>query len=288
MLAAALLALGVLQAQAESDGPPPERVTFDSADGKTTLVGYLYRPRDTAAPVPAVVMMHGRAGAYSEAAGGVYDASTLSKRHQAWGRAWAEAGYVALLVDGFGPRGYPAGFPRFSYAHRPEELNEVTVRPLDAYGALAYLRTLPAVRQNRVGLQGWSNGASATIAAMSADAPSWGERTPVSGFRAALAFYPGCGLKGTFDAKPFHPYAPVLVLQGTGDEEVSYRRCVTLVERSREGGGDVAITLYPGATHSFDAPTEMRQNIQANAEARRDALMRAHDFFVRYLEAASD
>ncbi len=289
MLAAAtLFALGVLQARAESDGPPPERVTFGSADGKTTLVGYLYRPRAASGPVPAVVMMHGRAGAYSEAAGGVYDASTLSKRHKAWGIAWAEAGYLALLVDGFGPRGYPTGFPRFSYAHRPEELNEVTVRPLDAYGALAYLRTLAGVRQHRIGLQGWSNGASATIAAMSADAPSWGERMQISGFRAALAFYPGCGLKGAFDAKPFHPYAPVLVLQGTEDEEVSYRRCVTLVERSRESGGDVTITLYPGATHSFDVPTEKRQSIEANAEARRDALMRARDFFVRYLEAGAD
>jgi dienelactone hydrolase len=288
MLAAALLALGVLQAHAESDGPPPERVTFASADGKTTLVGYLYKPSNVTAPVPAVVMMHGRAGAYSETAGGIYDASTLSKRHKAWGRVWAEAGYVALLVDGFGPRGFPAGFPRFSYAHRPEELNEVTVRPLDAYGALTYLRTLAAVRQNRIGLQGWSNGASATIAAMSADAPGWGERTPLSGFRAAVAFYPGCGLKGTFDAKPFHPYAPLLLLQGTADEEVSYQRCVTLVERSHEAGGDVAITLYPGATHSFDTPTEKRQSVQANAEARRDALRRARDFFVRYLEAATD
>ena len=57
--------------------------------------------------VPAVVMMHGRAGAYSAGADGVYDATTLSKRHKLWGRLWSEHGYLALLVDGFGPRGYP-------------------------------------------------------------------------------------------------------------------------------------------------------------------------------------
>ena len=34
-------------------------------------------------------MMHGRAGAYSSLANGIYDASTLSKRHQAWGALWA-------------------------------------------------------------------------------------------------------------------------------------------------------------------------------------------------------
>lgn len=64
----------------------PQRVTFASADGKTTLVGWLFRPaRMPAARVPAVVMMHGRAGAYSSRAGGVWDASTLSQRHAMWG-----------------------------------------------------------------------------------------------------------------------------------------------------------------------------------------------------------
>src|SRR5437870_6562209 len=113
-----------------------------------------------------------------------------------------EAGYIAILVDGFSPRGYPHGFPRLSYDSRPEELNEVTVRPLDAYGALAYLRSRPDVVPDRIGLQGWSNGGSATIAAMSAAAPGITAPAPGTGFRAALAFYPACGLKGLFDDKP--------------------------------------------------------------------------------------
>src|SRR5258708_11145601 len=117
-----------------------QRVTFPSNDGKTTLTGYLFLPRTRAGRVPAVVMMHGRAGAYSSLANGVYDATTLSQRHQAWGELWASQGYVALMVDGFGPRGYPAGLRPHTYESRPAELNEVTVRPLDAYGALAYLR----------------------------------------------------------------------------------------------------------------------------------------------------
>src|SRR5215471_16983760 len=120
----------------------PKQVAFPSADGRTMLTGYLFVPaRRSAERGPAVVMMHGRAGAYSTNAKGRYDASTLSQRHVAWGGLWAAQGYVALLVDGFGARGYPQGFPRFSYETRPAELSEVTVRPLDAYGALAYLRT---------------------------------------------------------------------------------------------------------------------------------------------------
>jgi carboxymethylenebutenolidase len=284
-----LLAAGSGPVQAEDEGPVPERVTFPSADGRTMLVGYLYKPaRMPAARVPAVVMMHGRGGVYSSRASGLYDASTLSLRHKAWGRLWAEAGYIAVLVDGFGPRGYPAGFPRFSYDRRPKALNEVTIRPLDAYGALAYLRARPDVIPDRIGLQGWSNGGSATISAMHIDAPGTASPTPHTGFRAALAFYPACRLKGRFDDEPFRPYAPMLVLHGTDDEEVSHRRCADLVERSQDNGGDLAIELYTGATHGFDTPTRKRQSVEANAEAREAAIDRSLRFFARHLRSEAD
>ena len=263
----------------------PDRVTFVSLDDRTTLVGYVYAPRvepgRRAAPVPAVVMMHGRSGAYSSLANGKYDAATISQRHQMWGELWAEQGYVALLVDDFGPRGYPHGFAQHSYDERPEAVNEVTVRPLDAYGALMYLRTRSDVIADRIGLQGWSNGGSAALVAMAqvaADTPGAVMRGPKLGFRAALALYPGCGLRGIFDAG-YLPYAPVRVLQGDADEEVSPRRCAAFVEGSRAHGGNISITLYPGATHDFDDPGARRQSLKANVAAKADALMQAQAFF---------
>jgi carboxymethylenebutenolidase len=264
--------------------PLPERVTFASADGRTTLVGYVFLPEGPhAARTPAVVMMHGRAGAYSSVAKGRYDASTLSRRHQQWGQIWALQGYLAIMVDGFGPRGYPGGFPRFSYDSRPDELNEVTVRPLDAYGALAYLRTRSDVVADRVALQGWSNGGSATLATMSVTAPGITAPTPSTGFRAGLAFYPACGLKGQF-ADGIKLYAPVRVYHGSGDEEVSPRRCAELVERSRETGSDIQFQLYPDAIHGFDDPSPARQDDEANAAATRDAIPRAIGFFAGVLK----
>jgi carboxymethylenebutenolidase len=262
----------------------PERVTFASADGRTTLVGYVFLPEGPhPSRTPAVVMMHGRAGAYSSLAKGRYDASTLSKRHQQWGRIWAQQGYLAILVDGFGPRGYPNGFPRFSYASRPDELNEVTVRPLDAYGALAYLRTRNDVIADRIALQGWSNGASATLATMSVTAPGITAPTPSAGFRAGLALYPACGLKGQF-ADGIKPYAPVRVFHGSGDEEVSPRRCAEFVTKSQAIGGDIQFQLYPDATHGFDDPSPSRQDDEANASATRDAIARAIAFFASVLK----
>ena len=254
-----------------------QRVSFPSLDGKTTLTGYLFVPNTPQAKrVPAIVMMHGRAGAYSSLANGLYDASTLSKRHKAWGTLWAEQGYVALMVDGFGPRGYPAGFPRYSYDTRPAELNEVTIRPLDAYGALAYLRARTDVDSAHIGLQGWSNGGSATLAAMAAT-------NAHKGFMAAIAFYPACALKDAFRDIGYKPYAPLRVYMGLADEEVSPSRCAKLVDDSRAAGGDVEISLYNGASHGFDDPSAKRQGVEANAEATDDAVARAVAFFAQKL-----
>jgi dienelactone hydrolase len=261
-----------------------DRVTFPSADGHTTLVGYVFHPAvESGKRVTAVVMMHGRQGAYSTAAHGVYDATTLSQRHQFWGRFWAAQGYMAVLVDGFGPRGYPQGFGRHTYDTRPDELNEVTVRPFDAYGALAFLRSLPAVDPDRIGLQGWSNGGSATLAAMAPDAPGLPANDPARGFRAALAFYPACGLKDHFAATRYQAYAPLRVYIGTADEEVSPQKCRSLLT---DAGGDVRIHFYGEATHDFDDPGPRRQQLPANAEARSDVIERARSFFAKKLGAS--
>lgn len=286
-----VIAMAVGLPQLLSGGPAAhaetlsERVSFPSADGRTTLTGYVFRPaRPQAVRVPAVVMMHGRGGVYSSKAKGRYDASTLSKRNKQWGRIWAEQGYLAILVDGFGPRGYPQGFPRFSYDSRPAELNEVTVRPLDAYGALAYLRTRSDVISDRVALQGWSNGGSAALATMAKQAPGITQPTPATGFRGALAFYPACGLKRQF-TDGIVIYAPVRLMHGTADEEVSAERCGRLVAKSQAAGSDIQIQLYPDAVHGFDDPSPSRQRDAANAAATRDAIGRATAFFASVLKA---
>jgi dienelactone hydrolase len=284
LLAMMAMVLAVFPARRANADEQPKRVSFPSADAQTVLVGYLFKP--AIAPdkrAPAVVMMHGRAGAYSSNANGIYDAQTLSMRHREWGERWAEQGYIALMVDGFGPRGYPQGFSRHSYESRPAELNEVTIRPLDAYGALTYLRSRADVVRDRVGLIGWSNGGSAALATMAVDAPGIKRPTPQTGFRAALVFYPACGLHGHFDESGYRPYGPVRVFHGTADEEVSARRCAELVDRSRQMGGDIDITLYRSATHGFDDPGRKRRSVEANAAATSDAVARSLRFFARHL-----
>jgi carboxymethylenebutenolidase len=255
--------------------PLPEKVQFQSLDGKTLLDGYLFLPSTkSSGKVPAIVMMHGRAGPFSSLAHGRYDASTLSKRHLFWGNHWAERGFIAILVDGFSPRGFPQGFSIHSYQSRPETVNEVTVRPLDAYGALRYLRSRSDVDPSRIVLQGWSNGGSAAIASLSDDILTEIGSRPDDGFRGALVFYPACGLHDRFK-DGYHPYAPIRLFSGDNDEEVSAEHCARLVRNSRKLGGDAEITIYPGATHDFDEPSRSRQSVSANVAAFADAVAKA-------------
>lgn len=263
LLAAAAIVTFALPAAAQE--VTVEDVSFLSRDGKTQVKGYLFKPADAPGKLPAVVMLHGRGGAYSSLARGRYDATTLSSRHKAWGELLAKNGYAALMVDDFGAVGFPAGFAAGTYKDRPDAVDEVEFRPLHAYGALRFLQSRPDVIASRVALLGWSNGASATLAAMADDKPGDMRRI---GFAAGVALYPGCGLKKRFDKDGYKSYRSVRVFMGTADEEVSPRLCEALVARSKAKGNDIALRMFEGATHSYDTPTKSRQSVEANATAK--------------------
>ena len=256
----------------------PETVNFQSADGKTQLVGYLFKP-DGSGPHPAIVLLHGRAGPYSannnadctfvtQTATSSCNASTLSKRHAMWGQYWADHGFVALLPDSFGPRGKARGFGRFTHGDTDrDDVNERTVRPLDAQGALAYLRSRSDVLRERIFLQGWSNGGSTALNAMIRQGAS-------SGFRAALVFYPGCGTSALLEPA-ISTSVRIAMFLAEDDEEVSPDFCLKLADRSRAAGTAIDVTLYPRATHDFDDPGERRQSSRGNQAAKADAMAKA-------------
>lgn len=259
----------------------PETVQFMSADGGTRLTGYVFAP---AVPgrYPAVVMLHGRAGPYSSLKRGQYTADALTLRHKMWGRFWAERGYVAIHVDSFGPRGYGDGFAKHSYNSRPQDVSEQQVRPLDAYGALAYLRTRADVVPDRIGVQGWSNGGMTVLATMGPRPPGLQNPTPVSGFRAALAIYPSCRTQA---AEPdYKPYAPLLIAVAENDDEVSPTVCRSFAETLRSRGATLEFYWYDGAHHSYDDPGKTKQSHEPNRIATQDTLRRAEAFFKQYLQ----
>jgi dienelactone hydrolase len=257
----------------------PETVFFPSGDGTTEIVGYLFRPL-LPGPRPAVVMLHGRAGPYSfnvnatctlvaRSAASPCNASGLSKRHMMWGEYWASHGYFALLPDSFGPRGKAHGFGRNTHDDpERESVNEKTVRPLDAEGALNYLRSRKNISTSRIFLQGWSNGGSTALNVMYRQGPHSG------GYRAALVFYPGCGEQALL-GPTLATSAPVAMFLASDDEEVSPEICTHVAARSREAGTNIDVVTYQGATHDFDEPSQSRQAVAGNRDAMGDALKRA-------------
>jgi dienelactone hydrolase len=120
---------------------------------------------------------------------------------------------------------------------------------------------------------GGSHGGSTTLATMVAP-----QGTAEPGFAAAIALYPGCGVRygdwrpGT--AGVYKPHAPLLILVGEKDDWTPAEPCRQLAERSRNAGLPVTVKIYPGALHSFDSRSPVRYNearMNANAPGGRGA-----------------
>lgn len=221
-LVAALLVF--MAAPCAASGDP---VSFPG-DG-VTLVGRLYRPAGPG-PFPAVVMQHGCSGLW-----GRDREPTASYRF--WAEHFRDRGFVALLVDSFGPRGQ-----REICTQKNRTISVTRDRPADAYAARRYLATRPDVQPGAIDLMGWSNGAMSVLNAVSR-VPE-GQRA----FRRVVAFYPGCH---DLLNRPFEPSAPLLILSGEADDWTPARHCVELARRAR-GDQPVRIEVYPGAHHAFD------------------------------------
>lgn len=207
------------------------QVTFGytAAGERIDLKGWLYGP-DDGATHSALVLMHGCSG--------------IESNHHAWARRFADQGYVALVVDGFTTRAIDhvctaATFLKLSYR----------ARMADAYAAAAYLRSLPTVDPGRIGVIGWSHGG--IIALKLAVAPDvlgqWLD-VPVEPFRAVVAIYPYCGVNDG------DVTVPLLVLIGSADDWTPARLCESFARLQNLERPAVDLVIYPGATHSFDAP----------------------------------
>lgn len=198
---------------------------------------------------------------------------TLDRDIRSWADLWAAQGYWALVVDSFGPRGYPGGLPA-SGTH-PPAISEIAVQPLDAYGALRYLRDSPRVRGDRVALEGWADGGSATLDSMSDKMLPASTLDHGRGFRAAISLYPNCS-GGDHVDDSYLPYAPVRIFVGGREQKAaSASACEKLATATKAKGGDIALTVIDGAPRDSDDPARGRQGSAASAanrETRREAV----------------
>lgn len=250
-------------------------------DEPVVLSALEFRPKGSG-PFPAIVLLHGCGGLYTPS-------GYVTNAYRYWAELLAEDGYVALLADSFNPRGQ-----RSICEQQKRTILESRERVEDAYAAARWLSAQPYVAKDRVGLIGWSNGGTGTLYSMRP-----GSRTD-PGFRAAVAFYPGCRALAQSET-PYRPYAPLLILIGEADDWTPAEPCKRLAARAQKAGGPLEIVTYPGAYHSFDRiglPVRYRPNVRnlnqpnrlgatvgEHPQARADAIRRTKAFFAGTLKS---
>ena len=253
-LACAALALA---AGAHAALPAPERVSFPSLDrdaaGDPVAIPALYfRPPQTApgAAVPLVVAAHGCGGLFSANA---QRRDQLTARFAAWTEQLLADGYAVLWPDSFNARGRRS----VCLVGRGEPTISPATRRLDLAGALAYAAAAPGVDRSRIALVGWSHGGSAALAAangrdaqLAAFLAAPGAPPP---FRAAVAFYPGCGVAQRQGAN-WLPAIPLALHVAELDDWTPPAACVQLGGSARARGAAMTVTVHAGAYHGFDAP----------------------------------
>ena len=200
LLVTPALALSHRAPPAPPDSPaaaPGAPVTIDAATvggPRSNRPGELFMPPGTR-PFPGMVVLHGCDGV-----GAHY--RLLARRLAAWG-------YATILVDSFRPRGV-TNVCNAGLEVPPE------AQASDAFAAAAYLRTLPQVRADRIGVIGFSHGGWAVLKAVLSDVVANLHGTP---FAPAVAFYPGCS------APASALVTDTLVLIGSDDDWTPAQRC---------------------------------------------------------------
>lgn len=211
------------------------------ASGGRQVPAWLYRAE---ARAPGVLLLHSAWG--------------LSAHERAFARRLAEAGFACLVVQ-YAPMTKAAAV--LDDAARAQALDRVTA------DALAHLRAQPEVIGSRVGVMGFSLGGWLALRLAAGPTPP----------QAAVVYY---GVLRPADDLAPQLSAPLLILQGDGDEPGFVQAAGSLARAAAAEGRTCELVAYPGAVHQFD----LFQHAGAPA---RNSWTRACAFLDRHLRRGS-
>jgi dienelactone hydrolase len=261
---------------AQPAGPPvtgafiTEKVAFDSAsrplgrlqerrarergEDPTPTPGdrieaYLTRPEGNG-PFPAVVLLP-RCNGFTPSV-----QETMPQRLASWG-------FVTLAVDSLATRNV-----------QDPCANAAVDRFADAYGGLSYLAHLPFVDRSRIAALGIANGGRIALALAEAQESAMVVNPEKLTFKAAVAYYPECGLVSD------KLVLPVLIMIGRDDQWARARSCEELLARRASDGAPIDLTVYPDVRHSFLEPDYMAGYNETAAE---DSLRQVRAFLTQNL-----
>lgn len=200
------------------------------------IAGELRLPATAALRVPAVIVLHGDAGAIANQA--------------AWNDAFTAAGIAVFTLDSFTGRDAISATATIGPIEGAAKVTGFA-RVVDAYRALALLSQHPRIDSARIALMGFSSGGTTALnSAMTRFAPT--HAAPNTAFAAYIALYPACNIRLSGDAalKP----VPVRIFHGAADVITLAVPCRDYAQRLRSNGVDIEFMSFADAHHGFDNP----------------------------------
>lgn len=229
-----------------------KEVEFSGPGGP--VKGYLTEPK-ASGKHPAVIVIHQNQG--------------INDHIRDVARRLAKEGFVALAPDFLSRKGgteklnpQNTGLPNIRDLAPPEAVAE------DVGAALAYLKTLPEVRGDRVGLTGFCWGGQQTFNAA----------TQVKGLKAVVVYY---GRTPTPMELLEKIEAPVMAHYGGEDKSISDTVPETAAAMKKYNKS-YTYKIYPGAKHAFNDDTSPDRY---NPEAAKEAWAKTVDFFKKNLQS---
>jgi dipeptidyl-peptidase-4 len=185
---------------------------------------------------------------------------------QLWHAMMAQRGYIVFSLDNRGSSG------------RGRAWEDPVLRRLghlelaDQMAGVAYLKTLPYVDPDRIGIWGWSYGAYLTLMALfkASDTFAAGVAVaPVTDWRLYDSIYterymklPGENEEGYREGAPVNfaegLRGSLLLMHGGGDDNVHTQNSFRLVRELIDADKDFEFMIYPGRTHSIRGKADRR------------------------------
>ena len=226
-------------------------VTFVGEDG-TRLFAHLAYPKEMRDALPGILVAH-------ENRGLVEHIKDVTRRA-------ARAGYVALSVDLLSRQGGVQNFPEPMMQTQAYNRTTPFERRSDFISGLSYIKALPQVRHDRIGMTGFCAGGAIT----------WDFAVHVPELRAAVPYYGAPPVAEDIARIE----APVLAIYAERDRALTQRLLTAaneMIARQKRFG----MVVYEGTGHAFHNDTGPNYN----AAAACDAWARTVAWFDKFLKA---
>ena len=228
--------------------------TLKAADGETDLYWRMVKPVnfDPNKKYPTIIYVYGGPHAHNVDARWNYSS-------RGWETYMAEKGYLLFILDNRGSENRGKAFEQATF----RQLGQVEMQ--DQMKGVEYLKSLPYVDADKIGVHGWSFGGFMTISLMTnypdvfkvgvAGGPvidwhwyevMYGERymdtpqTNPEGYKKTSLLYTAKNLKGKLQ-----------IIQGLNDVTVVPQHCLTFLKACIAAGTQPDFFVYPGEPHNM-------------------------------------